>query len=76
VKNRKNVIAKSDDALEDFENGFTCSSAVFSAFSDEMGLDIETAKKIAWGYDAGISRTGNICGAVSGAIMVVLFFLG
>jgi hypothetical protein len=40
-------MTKSDDALEDFKNGFTCSSAVFSAFSEEMGLDSETAKKIA-----------------------------
>ncbi len=64
-------MTKSDDALEDFKNGFTCSSAVFSAFSDEMGLDRETAKKIACGYGAGISKTGNICGAVSGAIMVI-----
>ena len=64
-------MTKSDDALEDFKNGFTCSSAVFSAFSGEMGLDRETAKKIACGYGAGISGTGNICGAVSGAIMVI-----
>ena len=64
-------MTKSDDALEDFKNGFTCSSAVFSAFSDEIGLDRETAKKIACGYGAGISKTDNICGAVSGAIMVI-----
>src|SRR5512136_1580875 len=64
-------MTKSDDALKDFKNGFTCSSAVFSAFSGEMGLDSETAKKIACGYGAGIAKTGNICGAVSGAILVI-----
>jgi C_GCAxxG_C_C family probable redox protein len=64
-------MTKSEDALEDFKNGFTCSLAVFSAFSDETGLDSATAKKIACGYGAGISKTGNICGAVSGAIMVI-----
>ena len=64
-------MTKSDDALEDFKNGITCASAVFSAFSGEMGLDSETAKKIACGYGAGISKTGNMCGAVSGAIMVI-----
>lgn len=62
---------KSDDALVSFKNGFTCSSAVFSAFSDELGLDNGTAKKIACGFGAGISKTDNICGAVSGAIMVI-----
>jgi C_GCAxxG_C_C family probable redox protein len=70
-KEQEKIMTKSDDALEDFKNGFTCSSAVFSAFSGEMGLDSETAKKIACGYGAGISKTGNICGAVSGAIMVI-----
>ena len=70
-KEQEKIMTRSDDALEDFKNGFTCSSAVFSAFSGEMGLDSETAKKIACGYGAGISRTGNICGAVSGAIMVI-----
>jgi C_GCAxxG_C_C family probable redox protein len=64
-------MAKSDDALVSFTNGITCSSAVFSAFSEELGLDEKTAKKIGCGFGAGISRTGNICGAVSGAIMVI-----
>ena len=50
---------------------FTCSAAVFSAFSGELGLDPDTAKKIGCGFGAGISKTGNICGAVSGAVMVI-----
>ena len=62
---------KTDDALESFRKGFTCSAAVFSAFSHELGLDPETAKKVACGFGAGISKTGNICGAVSGAVMVI-----
>ncbi len=36
-----------------------------------LGLDPDTAKKISCGFGAGISKTGNICGAVSGAIMVI-----
>jgi C_GCAxxG_C_C family probable redox protein len=64
-------MTKSDGALASFNQGITCSSAVFSAFADELGLNDKTAKKIACGFGAGISRTGNICGAVSGAIMVI-----
>ena len=64
-------MTKSDDALASFNQGITCSSAVFSAFAGELGLDEKTAGKIACGFGAGISRTGNICGAVSGAIMVI-----
>lgn len=64
-------MTKADNALAGFRCGFTCSSAVFSAFSEDLGLDPGDAKKIACGFGAGISRTGNICGAVSGAIMVI-----
>ncbi len=64
-------MARTDDALMAFNNGFTCSSAVFSAFADDLGLTGDLAKKIACGFGAGVSRTGNICGAVSGAILVI-----
>jgi C_GCAxxG_C_C family probable redox protein len=64
-------MTKSDDAVAGYKSRFTCSAAVFSAFSDELGLDPDTAKKIACGFGAGISRTGNMCGAVSGALMVI-----
>jgi C_GCAxxG_C_C family probable redox protein len=64
-------MTKADDALACFMSGFTCSSAVFSAFSGELGLDPETAKKCSCGFGAGISKTGNLCGAVSGAILVI-----
>lgn len=64
-------MSKSDEALASFMSRFTCSSAVFSAFSNELGLDPDTAKKIACGFGAGISKTGNMCGAVSGGIMVI-----
>jgi len=64
-------MTKSDEAYRSFMKRFTCSAAVFSAFSGELGLDPDTAKKIGCGFGAGISKTGNICGAVSGAVMVI-----
>jgi C_GCAxxG_C_C family probable redox protein len=64
-------MTKADDAYRCFMSRFTCSAAVFSAFSGDLGLDPDTAKKIACGFGAGISKTGNICGAVSGGIMVI-----
>ena len=64
-------MTKTDDAQRCFLRRFTCSAAVFSTFSEELGLDPDIAKKIACGFGAGISKTGNICGAVSGAIMVI-----
>ena len=64
-------MAKSDEAYRCFMSRFTCSAAVFSTFSGELGLDPDMAKKIACGFGAGISVTGNMCGAASGAVMVI-----
>jgi C_GCAxxG_C_C family probable redox protein len=68
---RRAAMTKSDDAYRCFMSRFTCSAAVFSAFSEDLGLDPAIAKKIACGFGAGISKTGNICGVVSGAVMVI-----
>jgi C_GCAxxG_C_C family probable redox protein len=68
---KRSEMKKSDTAVARYLSGFTCSSAVFSTFSEDLGLDGNTAKKIACGFGAGISKTGNICGAVSGAILVI-----
>jgi C_GCAxxG_C_C family probable redox protein len=62
---------KSDRATACFEGGFSCSQAVFTAFSAELGLDQETALKLAGGFGGGMGHTGYTCGAVSGAVMAI-----
>lgn len=61
----------SDDAVNLFEEGFICSQAVFAAFADDFGLDKNLALKIANGFGGGIARNQHVCGAVSGAIMLI-----
>lgn len=57
-------------ALETFDNKFNCAQAVFSAFADELGLERETAYKVAGCFGGGM-RCGEVCGAVSGALMAL-----
>lgn len=64
-------MTKPDDAAAYFNEGFSSSQAVISIFSEDLGLDKETARKISCGFGAGMARTGNICGAVTGAMMVI-----
>jgi C_GCAxxG_C_C family probable redox protein len=64
-------MTKPDDAAAYFNEGFSCSQSVVSSFSEDLGLDQETARKISCGFGAGMARSGNICGAVTGAIMVI-----
>jgi len=58
-------------AVEMFNEGYACSQAVVAAFGSPFGLDRETGLKIAAGLGGGIGRTGNICGAVTGAILIL-----
>ena len=53
-----------------FLSGFNCAQAVFSAFSEDYGLDTETALRIAGGLGSG-ARSAELCGAVSGAVLVI-----
>jgi len=64
-------MTRPDDAAAYFNEGFSCSQAVLSSFSEDFGLDKETARKISCGFGAGIARSGNICGAITGAILVI-----
>lgn len=61
---------KTDKALELFASNFNCSQAVFAAFAPDFGIDEELALKIATSFGGG-ARNGEICGAVSGALMVL-----
>jgi C_GCAxxG_C_C family probable redox protein len=48
-----------------------CAQAVLSAFCGELGLEKTTALRVALAFGAGMGRTGNICGAVTGSYMVL-----
>ncbi len=51
--------------------GFNCSQAVFSTLAEQLGFDPALALKIASPFGGGIGRTGETCGAVSGALMAL-----
>lgn len=58
-------------AVEHFEQGFNCAQAVFSAFASQHGMDEVIALKLASPFGGGVSRRGEICGAVSGALLTL-----
>ncbi len=60
-----------ESAVSCFKEGFSCSQAVLSAYSDLFNLDRTTALKISQPFGGGIAHQGEICGAVSGAFMVI-----
>ena len=56
-------------SLELFRSGFFCAESVLQALAESQGIRSDLIPRIATGFCSGISRTGGMCGAVSGAIM-------
>ena len=54
-----------------FFEGYNCSQAVFCAFCDVTGLDIDTAARMSSSFGAGLGRLREVCGAVSGVALVL-----
>lgn len=64
-------MSRVEEAVACFKEGFICSQAVLSAYSVQLGLDCDTALKIADDFGGGMGRMGETCGAVTGAFMVI-----
>lgn len=63
-------MTKWEKAVELFNQGYLCSSAVFGAYAEELGIDFETAVKVATPFGSGM-RKAEVCGAATGALMVI-----
>ncbi len=61
---------KSEKAKELFKQGYNCAQAVVGAYAEELGIDMETAMKLASSFGGGMGRLREVCGAVSGMFMV------
>jgi C_GCAxxG_C_C family probable redox protein len=63
-------------AAELFLSGYNCSQAVVVAFSDLTGLDTQLSAKLASSFGGGMGRMREVCGAVSGMLMVAGLLYG
>ena len=59
-----------EKALLYFQDKFHCSQSVLAAYAEELGLAEEQALKIAYCLNSGM-RKGEVCGACSGALLVL-----
>lgn len=58
-------------AEELFLQGYNCAQAVSCACAGDCGVPPELVVKLATGFGAGIGRTQETCGAVSGAVLAL-----
>lgn len=62
---------KAAEAKKTFVKGYNCAQSVLMTFCEDLGLDRDTAAKLAYGLGGGIARSRETCGAVLGGIMVL-----
>ena len=58
-------------AVSSFNNGFNCCQSVLLAYCEEFGLDSQVASRLSTGFGGGMGRMAGVCGAVTGAFMVL-----
>jgi len=64
-------MSRVEHAVTLFKERDNCSQAVFATYANQYGVDEKIALKIAEVFSGGIARRGDICGAVTGALMVI-----
>ena len=58
-------------ALEHFTARFNCAESVLLGVTKACGLECECVPRIATGFGGGVSSCGEICGALTGAVMAM-----
>ena len=59
-----------------FMEGYNCAQAVIMAFSDLIGMDEKLCAKLSSSFGGGMGRQREVCGAVSGMLMVAGILYG
>lgn len=65
------LLNKADKAESLFRAGYNCSQSVYAAFAEELGITVEEATRKASPFGAGFGKLREVCGAVTGMVMVI-----
>ena len=66
---------RKENALRYFAEHLHCSQSILAAFSEECGITEEQAFRLGSCFGSGM-RKGNVCGACTGALMVLGLIYG
>jgi len=62
---------KRDIAVSKFLEGYNCAQSIFYSFCDDLRFEKNNALKMACGFGVGMGRKEEVCGALSGGIIVI-----
>ncbi len=60
-----------EQAVAFYQQGYTCTQSILASFARRYGLQQDLAFRMGEPFGAGTSCTGDMCGAVTGAILVL-----
>ena len=69
-------MSKADIARNFFLQGANCAQAVAAAFASEVGMSETELFKLASGFGGGVGRRREVCGAVSGMVLIANMLYG
>lgn len=69
-------MTKSEIAKNFFQQGANCAQAVAAAFAPEVGMSEVELFKLASGFGGGFGRRREVCGAVSGMVLIANMLYG
>ena len=64
-------MTKVEQALLKMAEGYNCAQSVIFSFCDMLQIDKNTSLKMVTGLGAGMGRKEEVCGAVTGGIIVI-----
>ena len=67
---------RQEQAIAYFMEGYNCAQAVLLAFADVVGMETKTCAKLSSSFGGGMGRMREVCGAVSGMLMVAGLLYG
>lgn len=69
MNTKSDQVAQRSEEL--FASGLYCAESVLQAVAESRGIKSDLIPKIATGFCSGLSRTGGICGVVSGGVLAI-----
>jgi len=65
------MVSNEKKAVALFAEGFSCSQSVLAAHAQQLNVPLETALRLSAAFGGGMGRHGEVCGAATGALMVL-----
>lgn len=66
----------SETAVNCFKDGYNCAQSVLSTYADRLKITKDFAFRVANGFGAGMGRKQDVCGALTGGILVLNLLYG